>query len=1718
MKKNLLSFLLLAFLCAVGLQVSAQTYSGVCGDNVNWSLDAETGVLEISGNGAITSAGWHEYASSISSVVIAEGVTSVPAKLFEYSETITAVLIPTTVESIGTGAFSCAVIENMTVAEGNAVYDSRENCNAIIETATNKLISGCKNTVIPNSVESIGDEAFYWCEVLTSLEIPSSVTAIGSSAFAACSTLVELALPEGLTEISHQLFDDCVSLKRVVVSSTVTSIGDYAFDNCGSLNGIVMLPSGAPEVSSSSFRDCSSSLVLYYNNDSEGYNEIASTYGIKALDVAENTFYFYESDGLPGAVVDGRHVWESSKIEYDVPVDGVRLTFLASDEYDYNGIPRAVIAELEFFDGAGEKMEYTAEDVSTNSLEIKENSSIEALCDGNVASFYHSAWSNEAENIRHGSQLVYLEILFEEPVSSFSFKCTGRGEAGYLKELLPENICVTVAGFKAEPLSSGVCGEEITWSFDEETGILTFEGSGALDGEDGYKVWRNQIEKIVVSEGITEIGNYAFSGYIEVPNFRYVDGCPALKSVQLPASLTSIGDYAFYKCAVLESIELPSNLTSIGEYAFSECHPKKVIIPSAVTNIEASAFYGCSSLRSAVMLPSEAPEVGSNAFGDCDSSLVLYYNSDSEGYEAIANSCGIKALNVAENTYYLNDNDGLPGTLVDGHLVWESPIMEFSAPVDGVRFTYMASGEYDSNGIPLAAIAELELFDATGNKIEYTAADVSTNSLEFNDGSSLEALCDGDAETFYHSAWSSNSQNILHGTELVYLEITFPEPVTSFSFKHTGRNSSNYLKHLLPELICITPAYFEGVLPTSGSCGDEITWSFDKETGTLTFVGNGVLASSDYMAWNRKVNKVVVGEGITAIGSQAFENFSVLKEIEIPGTVTSIGNHAFEYCRVLKSLEFPEKLTEIGSYAFRDCDILENFEFPSCLLTIRDRAFAGCDALTSIEIPGSVTSIGLDAFAACDALEGIVVAEGNTVYDSRENCNAIIETATNTLVIGCKNTTVPADITTIASRAFYDCDGLTNMELPAGLTSLGSYSFYDCDGLTSIEIPESVTSIGDFAFFGCGALQTVVSNCIVAPELGIYAFNNMSSSAVLCYPACCDYTAWEGFFASTEAVGTVQEGTCGENLTWYFNEGIGLLRISGTGVMYDYDNESSPQPWRTLGVNTVLMDEGVENIGNYAFYNCTALTRIEIPEGVTSIGDYTFYNCSSLTSIEIPATVTRIGISASYLNYAPVFSGCSSLAAVHINDLAAWCRIDFGDAGYATANPLFYAHNLYLNGKLITELVIPDEITEIKPFTFGGAGITSVTIHENVTEIGQDAFKRCTALSNVVIPDGVTIIGKGAFYYCTALESVAIGAGVTTVGEGAFSGCGSLNAVHISDLSAWCGIDFQTPNNASNPIVVAGNLYLNGEAVTDLVIPEDVTVIKPRAFKGLAGLKNVTMHKGVTAIGSEAFSGCPGIESITSWIPAGILFEIGENVFGDVNKFECLLFVPYAAGSAYSSTAGWDTFENVIEMDPTEIVIKVNQYGSGTFCFEYPLDFSAVEGLKAYVAGGYNVSTNVITLMRVNSAKAGVGLFIKGEPGEYVVPVLEESYDNYLNMLVGTTEVTTVNSTSADGLYYNFKYTILSGDTEPKFYRFADGSRYSAGKAYLQIPASWLSSSSNTIGMRFDDELATGIDDVNDGLEGENGEMKTVYDLQGRRVEEPSKGIYIINGKKVLIK
>ena len=274
---------------------------------------------------------------------------------------------------------------------------------------------------------------------------------------------------------------------------------------------------------------------------------------------------------------------------------------------------------------------------------------------------------------------------------------------------------------------------------------------------------------------------------------------------------------------------------------------------------------------------------------------------------------------------------------------------------------------------------------------------------------------------------------------------------------------------------------------------------------------------------------------------------------------------------------------------------------------------------------------------------------------------------------------------------------------------------------------------------------------------------------------------------------------------------------------------------------------------------------------VTSIENNAFYGCKEMTSISLPNTIKEI--------YRYSFEGCDNLTSVHISDLSAWCKIDYMGEPSST-NPLEYAHHLFLNGKEITELNIPSDITSIKKYAFSGAQyITKVTFPKNLTSIGREAFKYsgltevnipdgvtelsfCTfAYSNLIkasIPNSVTVIGEESFKNCVNLESIEIGTGLNKIKYNAFTGCEKLSSVYITDLEAW--------NNHGqffdSPFKYGANLYLNGELVTELIIPNTITTINNKIFENIPSITSVFIPNSVISIGDNAFYGCTNLNSV----------------------------------------------------------------------------------------------------------------------------------------------------------------------------------------------------------------------------------------------------------------
>lgn len=412
----------------------------------------------------------------------------------------------------------------------------------------------------------------------------------------------------------------------------------------------------------------------------------------------------------------------------------------------------------------------------------------------------------------------------------------------------------------------------------------------------------------------------------------------------------------------------------------------------------------------------------------------------------------------------------------------------------------------------------------------------------------------------------------------------------------------------------------------SGTCGVNLTWILTDD-GTLTISGTGVMYN--YYSWYGKrsmIKCLIIEPGVANIGENAFGNCTNLTSVEIPDSVTSIGDGAFQGCSSLASVEIPNGITRICQNVFQGCSSLTSVTIPDSVTRIDFCAFNSCKSLSSITIPNSVTTIIQAAFSGCSSLKSI---------------------------------TIPDGVATIDWFVFSNCSSLTSITIPDSVTTICSGAFSDCSGLTSVEIPDSVTSIGDGAFANCNALTDVYYGGSRAEwnKIGIGRNNDQLTGATIHY-AKTDPTATPTQTPMPTPIATPfpcptatpaeppvpTSGTCGENLTWRFEDGV--LTISGTGAMTDYSSSQGPQlPWAAAKIKSVVIESGVTSIGDHAFVGQIGLTSITIPDSVTSIGDDAFFYCMSLTSVKIPDGVTRI--------CQKVFQDCSSLTSVEIPDSVA---------------------------------------------------------------------------------------------------------------------------------------------------------------------------------------------------------------------------------------------------------------------------------------------------------------------------------------------------------------------------------------------------------------------------------------------------------------------------------
>ena len=612
----------------------------------------------------------------------------------------------------------------------------------------------------------------------------------------------------------------------------------------------------------------------------------------------------------------------------------------------------------------------------------------------------------------------------------------------------------------------------------------------------------------------------------------------------------------------------------------------------------------------------------------------------------------------------------------------------------------------------------------------------------------------------------------------------------------------------------------------SGTCGKNVTYSLNKNTGVLTISGTGEMA--DYSSnlhspfyKNKKIKEVIIEDGVTSISFSAFKGCSSLTSVTISEGVRFIDSSAFENCSSLTSITISEGVRIIGGSAFEGCKSLTSITIPKSVVSIGSYAFYGCSSLTSVTIPGGVTNIEPFTFKNCSSLTSVTILEGVTSigFNAFYNCSSLV------------SITIPDGVTSIDFAAFYNCSSLTSITIPDSVTSINTNAFMYCSSLTSATIPEGVTSIGSDAFsyvnniiyngslsgspWGAKCINGYIEDGLVYKDSSKKELLGCSSSRTesVSIPNSVEKIGDRAFYNCSNLVSiTIPESVknMGFQAFWMVNNIIynhtnsqaRAKCINGyieDGLVYKDSSKKELLGCSSSRTGSVSIPNSVEKIGDYAFYNCSSLTSITIPDGVMSIGSDAFYNCSKWTSVTIPKNVTSISFSA--------FKGCSSL----------------------------------------TSITIPEGVTSIYEGVFSGCrSLTSVAILEGVTSIGPSAFKDCESLISIAIPDSVTSISKSAFFGCSSLTSVTIPKGITSINESVFSGCRSLTSVTI-------------PEGVTS---IGSNAFMHCSSLTNVTIPEEVTSIGSYAFYGCRDMTSVTISKSVITISEDAFNICDDLKDV----------------------------------------------------------------------------------------------------------------------------------------------------------------------------------------------------------------------------------------------------------------
>ena len=931
----------------------------------------------------------------------------------------------------------------------------------------------------------------------------------------------------------------------------------------------------------------------------------------------------------------------------------------------------------------------------------------------------------------------------------------------------------------------------------------------------------------------------------------------------------------------------------------------------------------------------------------------------------------------------------------------------------------------------------------------------------------------------------------------------------------------------------------------SGSCGTDVSYSYVESTHTLTISGTGAMADYDDPAerpWNsyaEEIETVIIEDGVTRIGDYAFYDCTGLTTVTIPASVTRIGSYAFEVCTGLTAVTIGNGVTYIGGDAFFNCT---KVEIVYCNANPEELTWEedGCD---DFKKDGSTIIHVADAAPWIANFTGVV--NGTFIDKPYVPLTWNYDAATKTLTFS--GTAIPS-YNDPDERPWKDyVKVVEKIVISDDVMSIGSRAFEGCSDLTTVTIGNGVTYIGGDAFFNCTKVEIVYCNAnpeeLTWEEDGCDDFKKDGSTII----HVADAAPWIANFTG------VVNGTFIDKpyvpLTWNYDADTKTLTFSGTVIPSYEDPEERPWKDYVSEVEKIVISDDVTRIGDFAFEACSGLTTVTIGNGVTYIGFDAFYNCTNVEVVYCYADPEELKWEE---------NGCDDFkydgsTIIHVADADPWYTKFGGEVHGIFRDPstVPLTWNYDAGTKTLTfsgtEAIPSCNDSDKRPWIDYVSEVENIVINEGVRGIGSCAFYNCSGLTTITIPASVTNIGYAAFNYCDGLTNVTIPASVTSIGYAAFAGCSNLATMTVDAGNT----KYDSRNGCNAIIEKESNTLIAG--CKNTIIPDDVTNIDNNAFEGCISLTTITIPAGVTSIGGHAFSGCSGLTTVT--IPAGVT-SIGDNAFSGCSGLKTVTIgsgVTYIGYDAFYNCTNvevvycyanpeeltWDESdcndfmdEKATECHVTDATKFEEKWSTGDYEVDVNVTFEGDLAPQAktkaageeYWSSYYNsaahlkaddnttvykatLSGTTVTLTEITDKviTAGQAVLLKKTTADAVklTPCADASTDDYSGNDLEGVDAETAKESGSD--YYVLSYK----DSKLSFYKYS-GTTLGANKAFFKIPANSSREFLDILGE------VTGVDGR---CKMEDGRSDVYYDLNGRRVMNPTKkGVYINNGRKVVIK